>query len=198
MTKISTKDRIADSALELFSEKGYDGVGIDLIAERAGIKGPSIYKHYKGKEDILRSIVENVGAYYDMNFGSQSNPGRIPESTEELLKLSMGRLAFTMDDPMIRKTRRLLMMEQYRNPELAEQATKHSVTGIVAMYEKIFAGMIEKKILKDYDPKMLALEFASPVSLLIQICDRHPDSEAEILKVIENYFRHFIEVYENK
>ena len=40
MNKISTKDRILDSALTLFAEKGYDGVGVDLIAENAGLKGP--------------------------------------------------------------------------------------------------------------------------------------------------------------
>ena len=37
MHTISTKDRILDSALTLFSEKGYDGVGVDLIAEKAGL-----------------------------------------------------------------------------------------------------------------------------------------------------------------
>ena len=34
----------------IISEKGYDGVGVDLIAENAGLKGPSLYRHYKGKE----------------------------------------------------------------------------------------------------------------------------------------------------
>ena len=51
--QISTKERILDAALILFSEKGYDGVGMDLIAETVGLKGPSLYRHYKGKEDIL-------------------------------------------------------------------------------------------------------------------------------------------------
>lgn len=40
--KIPTKDRILDSALTLFSKKGYDGVGVDLIAENAGI-----FAHHK-------------------------------------------------------------------------------------------------------------------------------------------------------
>ena len=60
MEKMTTKDRILDSALTLFSEKGYDGVGVDLIAENAGIKGPSLYKHFKGKEDILNALIEKA------------------------------------------------------------------------------------------------------------------------------------------
>ena len=53
MMDISTKDRILEAALTVFSEKGYDGVGVDFIAETAGMKGPSLYKHFKGKEDML-------------------------------------------------------------------------------------------------------------------------------------------------
>ena len=48
MEKIKTKDRILLAALDLFSEKGYDQTSIDLVAEAVGIKGPSIYAHYKG------------------------------------------------------------------------------------------------------------------------------------------------------
>ena len=61
MSELSTRDRILDSALTLFSEKGYDGVGVDLIAENAGIKGPSLYRHFKGKEDIFNCLIEEVG-----------------------------------------------------------------------------------------------------------------------------------------
>ena len=50
---MSTKDKILEEALTLFAEKGYDGTGVDQIAEAVGIKAPSLYKHFKGKEDIL-------------------------------------------------------------------------------------------------------------------------------------------------
>ena len=52
MERIKTKDRILFAALDLFSEKGYDQTSIDLVAEAVGIKGPSIYAHYKGKEEV--------------------------------------------------------------------------------------------------------------------------------------------------
>ena len=47
LNKNSSREKILKSALNLFSEKGYDGVGVDLIAENCGLKGPSIYKHFK-------------------------------------------------------------------------------------------------------------------------------------------------------
>ena len=50
---MSTKEKILDAALSLFAENGYDGTSVEQIAGIVGIKAPSLYKHYKGKEDIV-------------------------------------------------------------------------------------------------------------------------------------------------
>ncbi|MGN0588953.1 MAG: TetR/AcrR family transcriptional regulator, partial [Ruminiclostridium sp.] len=102
-----------DAALTLFAERGYDGTGVDLIAENAGLKGPSIYKHFKGKEDILDALIEKVENYYAINFGSEDSPGKVPANMEELIEISLNRIKFTLTDPIIRKVRRLLTMEQF-------------------------------------------------------------------------------------
>ena len=83
MERMKTKDRILLVALDLFSEKGYDQTSIDLIAEAVGIKGPSIYAHYKGKEDILDSLIAMMEQKYDENFGNSSNLDKIPETLDE-------------------------------------------------------------------------------------------------------------------
>ena len=51
----STKERIIFESLNLFSQKGYDGVSMRDIAAAVGIKGASIYNHFKGKEEIFLS-----------------------------------------------------------------------------------------------------------------------------------------------
>ena len=50
---MDTRHRIIDEALTLFSEKGYANVFVADIAERVGIKAPSLYKHYKSKQAIF-------------------------------------------------------------------------------------------------------------------------------------------------
>ena len=55
---MSTKDRILSEALILFAEKGYSAVFVNDIADAVGIKAPSLYKHYKGKQDIFDSCVQ--------------------------------------------------------------------------------------------------------------------------------------------
>jgi len=195
MAEISTKDRILNAALTLFAERGYDGVGVDLIAARAGLKGPSLYKHFRGKAEILDALIERTGLYYEMNFGSAERPGKIPESTEELIALSMGRIRFTMQDPLIRKVRRLLVMEQFRNPAIAALATAHSMDGIQHMYAGIFRAMQERGILRQDDPEAMAAEFAAPVTLLLQMCDRQPERQEEALGRIEIHLQHFARHY---
>ena len=195
MEKMTTKDRILDSALTLFSEKGYDGVGVDLIAEKAGIKGPSLYKHLKGKEDILDSLIEKVETHYRDNFGSVINPGKIPETMDELITLSLKRIEFTIHDPMIKKVRRMLAMEQFRNSRIAVLTTKYTIDIVQGIYHKIFQAMMENGIMRQSDPALLAMSFTAPISLLIQMCDRETEREQEAMERIEEFFRYFAEEY---
>lgn len=197
MDKIPTRDRILNSALNLFSEKGYDGVGVDLIAENAGIKGPSLYKHFRGKEEILDALIEKADGYYQANFGSVNNPGELPSSMEELTELSLKRIQFTLHDPMIKKVRRMLAMEQFRSSKIAQLATKYNMDCVQEIYRKIFTELIANGIMRKCDPELASLIYAAPASLLIQMCDREPEREKEAMKRIESFFCYFAEEYKS-
>ena len=195
MKDMTTKERILYAALDLFSEKGYDGVGVDLIAENAGLKGPSLYRHYKGKEDIFNSLIDLVESHYAEGIDLKNERGKAPASMDELIENAMGRIQFTMHDDVIRKTRRVLAMEQFRSERMAELTTRYHLENLQGMYTNIFAGMMEKGVLERDDPEYLALEFVAPVSLLIHMYDRQPEREAEVLEKIRKHFEHFAKVY---
>ena len=195
MKDMPTKERILYAALDLFSEKGYDGVGVDLIAENAGLKGPSLYRHYKGKEDIFRSLIDMVEAHYTKGFGLKNTKGRFPESMDELIEDAMRRIQFTMHDDAIYKTRRILAMEQFRSERIAELTTRYYLENLQELYQTIFANMMEKGILKQDDPEYLALEFVAPATLLLHIYDRQPEREAEVLDKVRKHFEHFAKTY---
>lgn len=191
MKDMSTKERIMYAALDLFSKKGYDGVGVDLIAENAGLKGPSLYRHFKGKEDIFNSMIELVASHYEEGFGLKQEQEELPESMEELIENAMRKIQFTMHDDIIRKTRRILAMEQFRSKRMAELTSCYHLENLQRVYADIFAGMMEKGILKQENPEILALEFVSPVSLLIHMYDRQPEREEEVLDKIRKHFEYF-------
>ena len=198
MKDMTTKERILYAALDLISEKGYDGVGVDLIAENAGLKGPSLYRHYKGKEDIFNFLINLAESHYAEGFGLKIKSGESPTGMDELIEKTMERIQFTMYDDVIRKTRRILAMEQFRSERLAALTTRYHLENLQEMYGNIFADMMKKGILKQDDPEYLALEFAAPVSLLIHMYDRQPEREAEVLEKIRKHFQHFAKVYGEK
>lgn len=198
MEKIPTRDRILESALTLFSEKGYDGVGVDLIAENAGIKGPSLYKHFKGKEEILDALIERAESYYEVNFGSVKNPGKLPSSMDELVASTLKRIEFTLHDPMIKRVRRMLTMEQFRNKRIALLATKYNIDCVQEIYLRIFTEMMDSGIMRKENPAFVSMFFAAPVSLLIQMCDREPEREKEAMKRIEEFFQYFSKEYSSR
>ena len=192
---MTTKERILDEALTLFAEKGYDGTSMDLIAERVGIKGPSLYKHYKGKEEILNALIDAAEERYEEYFGSEKNIGKLPENMEEFVQATMGKISFTMRDPVIRRIRKFLVQEQFRNDRLAEITTRHQLYGIQRMYTRIIEAMMNEGLFIGDDPEMLAVELTAPAVLLIARADRQPQCEKEILDSMERHIRHFCAVY---
>ena len=192
---MSTKERILDAALTLFAENGYDGTSVEQIANIVGIKAPSLYKHYKGKEDILNALIDSAETWYEEMFGSENNIGEVPQSREEFIKMTMERISFTMRDPIIRKTRILLVQEQFRNERISEATTRHQLDGIQRMYAKIIKGMMDEGIVKSDDSDLLAAELTAPVVLQIAKSDRQPQCEEECMEYIEKHLRHFCKVY---
>ena len=65
MKQETTKDKILDKALELFSENGYDAVSVGDIARAVGIKAPSLYSHYPSKQAIFDAVFEDTALQYE-------------------------------------------------------------------------------------------------------------------------------------
>lgn len=56
-----TRDReILRVAERLFYERGYGAVGVDLIGTEAGVTGPAIYSHFRGKADLLAALFDEA------------------------------------------------------------------------------------------------------------------------------------------
>ena len=192
---MSTKEKILETALALFAENGYNGTSMEQIAQDVGIKTPSLYKQFKGKEDILNSLIDIAEARYEENFGSDKNIGKLPESIDEFLRSTTERIRFTINDPIIRKMRIFLVQEQFRNERLAEITTRHQMDGIQKMYQKIIEDLMNKGLFQKDDPALLAMELIAPITVLVSKADRQPKSKKDALKLIEKHIKHFVEIY---
>ena len=190
-----TKERILTAALEMFSQKGYEGTNIRELSASLGLVKSGIYKHYESKEAVWNALLDRMITYYGERFGSPENLPPVPESLESLVDMTMRMVNFTVHDEMIIKTRKLLTIEQFRDERARDLATKHFLTGLRDMFTPLFAGMMDKGLLRKDDPAMLAFTYTAPISALIHLCDREPDKTQEAMKQVEAFSRHFIKTY---
>jgi len=190
-----TKERILNAALELFSQKGYEATNIREITASVGLVKSSMYKHFSSKEEIWNTLLDRMIAYYADHFGSTENLPEAPDTLEGLVQMTMGMVNFTVRDELVIMTRKVLTLEQYRDVRAKELATKHFLVGLTDMFCHVFTQMMDKGLLRQDDPSMLAFAYTAPISALIHLTDREPEKTEEAISRIESFARHFIKTY---
>jgi AcrR family transcriptional regulator len=57
----TTRERILEAAADLVLRAGFAATTMEQIAERAGVRPPTIYRHFASKEDLLIALAERAG-----------------------------------------------------------------------------------------------------------------------------------------
>ena len=197
----NTKENILHTALRLFARDGYEAASVSDIAGELGITKGALYKHYKNKQDIFNSIVERM---YQID-AERAKKFEVPEETfdrspeayrntdmDKITAFIEAQFHFLTEDEFARNFRKMLILEQYRNPEIAELYQKCLVSGPVSYIEDLFREMMERGIWDKSDPKQLALEFYAPFYLLLSISDALPENK-EPAKLLTVHIERFIE-----
>ena len=190
-----TKERILAAALEMFSKNGYAGTNIRELSASLGLVKSGVYKHYESKEAIWNALLDEMIAYYADHFGSAEHLPPVPDSLEEFVQITMHMVNITVHDEKIVMTRKMLTIEQFRDDRARELATRHFLTGLTDMFTHVFTSMMEKGLIRQDDPKMLAFAYTAPISALIHLCDREPEKTEDAIAQVEAFSRHFIHTY---
>src|SRR6266496_3786934 len=81
------KALLADSAAELFRKHGYHQVGVNDIAAAAGVTGPAVYRHFRGKQDILAHVLlSDLDVFGLVTEEALAAPGTADEQLDGLLR----------------------------------------------------------------------------------------------------------------
>jgi len=200
----STKETILYQALTLFSDRGYEGVSMRDIASAVGIKAASLYNHFKSKEDIFNSIIDEMTKRYeeaalkmqvpngDMNAVAEKY---MHVSEETLVAIAKNMFRYFLKDDFASKFRRMLTVEQFRSTQAGDVFQNFFVDGAISFQKTLFDNMIKQGGFIECDPYVMALHFYSPIFLLLSKYDRLPDKEDEALDTLTKHVKQFSAVY---
>lgn len=157
----TTKEKIFDAALDLFSEKGFDEVSVRELTRNVGIRESSLYNHFKSKDEILDTIFERFKSDLERSSDSEANIDELISSStpEEVLNTIAERLVEQIRQPQAQKILRIITIELYHNKKIRDFFSQELIDKREAAFETIFRKMIERGVIKPLDPKTLAKEY---------------------------------------
>ena len=204
MDRGNTKQEILEAALDLFSVQGFEATSISQIASAVGIRKASLYSHFESKQAILDAIVKDVLEQYaehsifaraDWENSSDTMEKQVLTS-DTASQMILGQIRYILHDPHISKARKMLVMEQFQNPELAKLQTKQNYTDVMQYFTGLVKHLIRHGVLAGEDPEIMAAQLCLPISTWINLCDREPEREAEVTALVNRHIQQFFRIYQ--
>lgn len=192
----NTKEKILETALELFAAKGYEAVSVSDIAGKLGMTKGALYKHYTNKQDILDSIIlrmeemdyERAEAFYMPQDMVNTIPLTVEQkdrSLKQLIEYSKAQLSYWTEDPFASAFRRMLTIEQYRNPEMRELYQQYLAGGPLEYVTDILreSGSL--------NADLEALQFYAPMFMLYSVFDgaKNEEEREAARQLAERFFK---------
>ncbi len=196
---MTTKEKITETALDLFSQRGYDGVSVRDIARAVGIRESSIYNHFQSKRAVFDAIVDlcvqqseryfrEGGLPYDAGDDASVYAGIGMEDLQELIERTF---RFFFDDPWNARFRRLLLLSQYADPRCRDIYRQLYRDKCVRVQAYIFAALMDAGELRREDPPAVAAEFHGPMFMLIHTCDSFEEARPFIRTHVEQFRKNY-------
>ena len=201
MERGNTKQEILEAALELFSVQGFEATSISQIASAVGIRKASLYSHFENKQAILDELVKEVleryaahSVFAKTDWGKESD--NLPFTPDDSVQMIKEQIRYILHDPHISKARKMLVIEQFQNSELAKLQTKQNYSDVLEYFTGYIGQLIRQGVLAEDDPEIMAAQLCLPISVWINLYDREPDREPEVMELVERHIRQFFKVYQ--
>ena len=162
---INRKEEVVLVTLELAAEKGLANVSMSMIADKIGIKKPSLYKHFASKEEIVEAMYE----YLRRQAKEKANIKPIDYSTffegktvyEILQSMVWGYIQMNHQEKML-NFYKVIYSERSLNPMAAKIVAEETNKMIIATKQLLYA-MEVHKLLHFKNPDMSAVSFAMTI-----------------------------------
>jgi hypothetical protein len=92
----------------------------------------------------------------------------------------------------------MLTLEQFHVKELAKAYSKLYVDDPLSYQGMLFGFMAKAGVLQTDNVQVMTLHFYAPIYYMLTICDREPDREPEMLKLLDEHIKQFDRIYGRK
>lgn len=196
---MSTRDQIVEKALDLFSQQGYGGVSVRDIARAVGIRESSIYNHFDNKRAIFDTIVDVCFQKAESYFKEKSLPFDMRDDLslyrgiglEQLQQTIEQTFRYFFEDPWNLRFRRLLIISQYADGRCRDIYRRLYRDYCLQFQANLFQYLMEAGQLRREDPMAAAIEFYSPIYLLLHTCDTFEEARPAIRTHVELFARSY-------
>jgi AcrR family transcriptional regulator len=158
-----TKDRVIDASIDLIAQKGFDAVSMQEIADKVGIRKASLYYHFSSKDQILSEIMnypmQQLGNMSPQDAGTEE--AIVSMGLEGFLNMSSDLVLRWMEAPYVEKILRIMFVELYHDDNIKAYFSGAFINAAGSFWEQNFAIMIKHKLVRPYDPSVLAGEYLS-------------------------------------
>jgi AcrR family transcriptional regulator len=127
--------RIQEAARTVFSERGYGGASIELIARAAQLSVGAIYLYFRSKEDLYTSLVEDTLTMFDVDMAQVREQTEVSRRLRETWSLLV---RWAEKDPEGPRILRLLAQPAIR-PQLSDEVVAAVSAGIGRIQDHIGA-----------------------------------------------------------
>lgn len=166
-----TRQRILDTALRLFSQRGFSAVSIRDICAEVHIKESSVYYHFKNKRAIFDELLILFGQRAERMMGQleRAVDGQ-PEANGNTLYHRTCEVFFDdyLMDSFCNSVLRLLLIEQHSSAEAGQVLDRWMFEVPLSFQSSVFSALISRGLLRDFDSEYLAVRFYAPIYMFAQ------------------------------
>ncbi|MEG0322753.1 MAG: helix-turn-helix domain-containing protein [Raoultibacter sp.] len=192
----NTKAAILDASTRLFSERGFAAVTVKDIAAEVGIKDASLYNHFKSKQEIFDTIIDEALAVLKEAYGRQ---GILYEETDDASGYSgipfdvlREKILITFDyffnDARIVQLRHLLVINQFESKKAGDAYRLIFIERPLALQKTVFEQLIATGEFEYADSQQLALEFYGPIFIMLHAETAWHDAKPIIAAHLESFY----------
>jgi AcrR family transcriptional regulator len=186
-----TRKAILDAALDLFAEKGFFGASLRDVARAVGVRESAIYNYFPSKEALFEAL---IAADQDTRLERLSSLLDEPAAD---LRERLERLARScLEDfatPGQQQLFRILMSDGIRLARAGRLNLVDRLGAGRARLREVMRHFIDRGVLRDADPEMLAVSFSAPLVLWRQL--HAIDADVPIVRDPGTFARQHVEQF---